>query len=33
VALARVFLKERSTPPQLIGVVCAVVGVALIARG
>jgi drug/metabolite transporter (DMT)-like permease len=33
VALARVVLKERSTPPQSIGVVCAVVGVALIARG
>jgi uncharacterized membrane protein len=33
VVLARVVLKERSTPPQLIGVLCAVVGVALIARG
>jgi drug/metabolite transporter (DMT)-like permease len=32
VALARAFLKERSTPPQSIGVICAVVGVALIAR-
>jgi drug/metabolite transporter (DMT)-like permease len=33
VALARVFLKEHITSPQVIGVVSAVLGVALIAAG